>query len=70
MKKLGVAKVGRINNVSSIGKHYVYAKINRSINVAKIVFFPVSDSTVPSNALLNEDGTPILTEDGQYILVE
>lgn len=24
---------------------------------------------IPANALLNEDGTPVLTEDGQYILV-
>lgn len=29
-----------------------------------------AEITVPANALLAEDGTPILTEDGEYILVE
>lgn len=27
-------------------------------------------SGVPANAMLNEDGTPFLTEDGEYMLTE
>lgn len=49
-----------------------YAALNnRRYNVAKHLYgvFPNAGS-IPSNALLNEDGTPILNEDGSYILVE
>jgi hypothetical protein len=35
-----------------------------------IVGLPSPLSEVPANALLAEDGTPILTEGGDYILVD
>ena len=35
--------------------------------VGKAVF-QVSSTTVPANALLNDDGTPIINDDGEYIL--
>ena len=38
--------------------------------VAKHSFEYFASSGIPSNALLAEDGTPILNEDGSYILVE
>jgi hypothetical protein len=38
--------------------------------VIGIVGLPSPLSDIPANALLAEDGTPILTEDGDYILVE
>ena len=63
MKVLAITKHAIRHSISDNGIRY---------NVAKIIFgrFTITESGVPSNALLAEDGSPILNEDGSYILVE
>lgn len=40
------------------------------IIITRLVTLVASTTVVPANALLGEDNNPILTEDGNYILVE
>jgi hypothetical protein len=44
----------------------------RRVEVRTIVtaFVVPAEDIVPSNAMLADDGTPILSDDGNYILVE
>lgn len=60
--------------VQAKSKKYEYVHVSRSYVMRKVSkhnasFIPTS-SGVPSNALLAEDGSPILNEDGSYILTE
>ena len=42
----------------------------RSANYWRGISVADENKDVPSGALLTEAGTPILTEDGQYIMIE
>lgn len=66
-----VTKSNRVVRTSRINIEPNVSVSRRRINVARIVYASsVQGTSIPTNALLNEDGTPLLTEDGQYILVE